>query len=149
MLSALLDFTATYGADRVEIVKGESVVENHELARRFPQNFTTAPAFPGSAQGRPRRRGRIPAAPSAGLSSKLVFTATAWAQLHREVEEYCDGREAGGGLYGSVEEDGSIVVREVSAGCDWMERSTKLGFLGKGGKPAAGPGSGPGKAIDA
>ena len=118
MAVVTVDFQAMYGGELVAFLAGEWVIDDHEIARRYPQNFKSAPRTPRSG-GRSGVRAPVDpgAARSAGRrSNKVVFTEYGWEDLNGEVLEWCDGREGGGGLYGHVGHDGTIVVVQAK-GC--------------------------------
>jgi len=116
MVVALIDFEAEYDGEVVSLAAGfDWVADGHALHRRFPEKFG-----PGAPPSRGRRRptglrGGPSTAPSPAGPS-VVFTEYGWEDLHREIEEECDHREGGGGLYGHIEQDGTIVVSSVN-GC--------------------------------
>jgi hypothetical protein len=53
----------------------------------------------------------------------VAFTSSAAQELRDEVAEF-DGYEIGGGLFGSVADDGTVIVERVCGPSYWMERST-------------------------
>jgi Prokaryotic homologs of the JAB domain len=119
---ALVDFEAELDGQTVSLKAGrDQVAEGHELVRRYPSMF--APTAPPSRR-RPARPRRDTSAPGlAGRTNAVAFTQWAWDDLRNEIVE-CDGRETGGGLFGSIRESGAVVVSRVVGPTWWTERST-------------------------
>jgi Prokaryotic homologs of the JAB domain len=68
------------------------------------------------------RRGDTSAPGLADRSNEVTFTQWAWEDLRNEIAE-CDGLEVGGGLFGSIRENGAVVVSHVLGPTWWTERS--------------------------
>jgi JAB domain-containing protein similar to deubiquitination enzymes len=88
--------------------------------RSMPEQVIDDEGPPSSRAGR-----RTPRSirTSVGPRRVVEFSEYAWRDLREEVMEF-DGFEFGGGLFGQVGADGTVLVERICGPTDWTERST-------------------------